>query len=97
MLMYMCLFKGISIFKKDMKLEREKEDEKFTVQSWSVDMTWEVTYASFIRFDRYFASEMSALLVQDNPQIPKPLLEFIRLKEHAIGLKVSHNCWNKYI
>lgn len=32
------------------------------------------------------------MLVGDNPRIPQPLLELIRLKYHAKGLMVSHNC-----
>ena len=49
--MYMCLFKGVSIFPKDMKLERERDGEKLPVQLWSADMTWKVTNASFVHFD----------------------------------------------
>lgn len=54
-------------------------------------MTWEVTDASFVKFDRYFASRLRLLLVGDSPRIPQSLLELIRPKDHAKGLKVSHN------
>lgn len=54
-------------------------------------MSWDREDANFVRFDKYFASKMSALLALDNPRIPKALLELIRPKEFSIGLKVSHN------
>lgn len=90
-LMYMCLYKGVSIFAKDMKLELEKDGEKLLVQLWSVDMTWEVTDASFIHLNMYFSSKMRIFLTRDNLQIHQPLLELIRPKDHAKGLKFSHN------
>lgn len=95
-LMYRCLFKGVSAFGKGMKLEQEKDGEKFSVQLWSANMTWEVIDAIFNQFDQNFASKMRALLVQDNPQISKPLLELVRPKDHAKVLKVSHN-WRDII
>ena len=54
-------------------------------------MTWEVTDASFIIFDRYFSSRLKMLLVGNRPRIPQSLLELIIPKDHAKGLKVSHD------
>ena len=39
LLMYMCLIKGVSIFKKEMKIENQCERKKLLVQLWSVDMS----------------------------------------------------------
>ena len=54
-------------------------------------MTSEARDASFVRFDRYFASKLRLLLRGDSPRIPQALLELVRLKDHAKGLLVSHN------
>ena len=70
MLMYICLYKGVTFFSKEMKLELERDGEKLPVQLWSADMTWEVTDAIFVRFDRYFASRLIMLLIGDSPRIP---------------------------
>ena len=55
-----------------------------------------VTDVRFVRFDRYFSSRLKILLVGDSPRIPQSLLELIRPKDHAKGLKVSHN-WEDII
>lgn len=96
MLMYICLYKGVTFFSKEMKLELERDGEKLHVQLWSADMTWEVIDVSFVKFDKYFASRLIMLLVGDNPRIPRPLLELIRPKDHAKGLMVSYN-WGDII
>ena len=62
----------------------------------SVDMTWEVIDANFVRFDKNISSKMRILLVGDSPKIPQSLLEFIIPKDYAKGLKVSHN-WGDII
>ena len=74
-----------------MQLETTKDGERNPVQLWSVDMTSEAKDASFVRFDRYFASKLIILLRGDSPMIPQALLELVRPKDHAQGLLVSHN------
>ena len=91
MLMYICLYKRVTFFSKENKLELERDGEKIPMQLWSADMTWEVTNARFFIFDRYFASKLRMLLVRDSPRIHQPLQELIRSKGHAKGLMVSHN------
>ena len=59
-------------------------------------MTWEVENASFVRFDRYFASKLRYLLLSDNTRVPKALAALIRPLDHPSGLKVSHN-WGDII
>ena len=49
-------------------------------------MTLEARDASFVRFDRYFASNLRFLLRGDSPRIPQSLLELVRPKDHAKGL-----------
>ena len=73
MLKYICPRKGFSTFSKEMKLEFEKDGEKLPVQLWSDDMTWEVNDASFMRFERYFASKLMILLTRKNPRIRQSL------------------------
>ncbi len=53
-----------------MELETTKDGERNPVQLWSVDMTSEATDASYVRFDRYFASKLRLLLRGDSPRIP---------------------------
>ena len=59
-------------------------------------MSWEIIDTSFVRFDRYLASNMRTLLSPNNPQIPKVLMELIKPKEYATSLKVCHN-WGDII
>ena len=59
-------------------------------------MTWEVTDASLVRFDRYFSSRLIMLLIRDSHRIEQPLLELITPKDHAKWLMVSHN-WGDII
>ena len=59
-------------------------------------MTSEARDASFVRFDRYFASKLGFLLRGDSPRIPQALLELLKPKDHAKGLLVSHN-WGDII
>lgn len=96
LLMHICIFKGVTFFSKGMELELTKDGEKLQVQLWSVDMTWEARNASYVRFDRYFASRLRLLLRGDIPIIPQSLLELIRPKDHAKVLLVSHN-WGDII
>ena len=70
LLMHVCLFKGVTFFSKGMELELTRDGEKLLVQLWSVDMTWEARDASFMIFDKYFASRLKLLLRGDNPRIP---------------------------
>ena len=93
--MYICLYKGVAFFSKDMKLDLERDGERLLVPLWSAYMTWEVTNASFVRFDRYFSLKLRSLLFSDNLRIPK-LLDFIRPMEFTNGLKFSHN-WAEII
>ena len=60
-----------------MVLETTKDGEKNPVQLWSVDMTSEAIDASYVRFDRYFASKLKFLLRGDSPRIPQALLELV--------------------
>ena len=66
------------------------------VQLWSADMTWDAHNASFVRFDRYFASKLRCLVSKDNPKIPKALMDLIRPMDSSHDLKVSHN-WGDII
>ena len=59
-------------------------------------MTWEARDASYVRFERYFASRIRLLLREDSPRIPQPLLELIKRKDYAKGLLVSHT-WRDII
>ena len=59
-------------------------------------MTWEARNASYVRFDKYFASRLKFILRGDSPRIPQSLLELIRPKDHAKALLVSHN-WGDII
>lgn len=47
MLVYISLYKGVTFFSKEMKLELEKDEKKLPIQLWSVDMTWEVIDTTF--------------------------------------------------
>ena len=59
-------------------------------------MTWDSHNASFIRFDRYFASKLRCLVSKDNRRIPKALMDLIRPMDSSHDLKVSHN-WGDII
>ena len=96
LLMHVCLYKGSTFFSKGMELETIRYGEKNLVQLWSVDMTSEAIGASYVRFDRCFASKLRFLLRGDSPRIPQALLELVRPKDHAQGLLVSHN-WGDII
>ena len=74
-----------------MELEVTREGERNLVQLWSVDMASEARGASYVRFDRFFASKLRILLKGDSPRIPQALLDLVRPKDHAKGLLVSHN------
>lgn len=57
------------------------------VHLWSAYMTWDVEEASFVRFDRYFASRLRSLLLKDNRRIPKALFDFIMpMDKPTIGI-----------
>ena len=96
LLMHMLLFKGVTYFGKEMKLNREENGEALPVQLWSADMTWDAENASFVRFDRFFASKLRCLILRENPRIPKALMDVIRPMDNPGGLKVSHN-WGDVI
>lgn len=59
-------------------------------------MTSEATNASYVRFNRCFASKLRLFLKGNSPRIPQALLELVRPKDHAKGLLVSHN-WGDII
>ena len=96
LLMHMFLFKGMTYFGTEMELNREENGEALPVQLWSADMTWDADNASFVRFDRYFASKLRYLISGDNPRIPKALMSLIRPMDNPHNLKVSHN-WGDII
>ena len=79
-----------------MALNREQEGEALLVQLWSADMTGEVENASFVRFDRNFASKLRCLILRDNPKIPKALMHLVRPMDTPHNLKFSHN-WGDII
>lgn len=54
-------------------------------------MTWDTEEASFVRFDRYYASRLRRLLLKDDPTIPKVLLDFFMSMENPSNLEVSYN------
>ena len=83
--MHICLFKGVTYFSKGMELEVTKDGERNPIQLSSVDMTLGARDASFVRFDRYFASRLRLLLRGDSPRIPQSLLELVRPKDHPKG------------
>ena len=62
--MHMFLFKGSTYFGREMFLNKEQEGEEMPVQLWSADMTGEAEDASFVRFDRYFASKLRCLYLK---------------------------------
>ena len=94
--MRMFLFKGAAYYSKEMKLNREENGEALLVQLWSADMTWHAENASFVKFDRYFASKLRCLMLKENPRISKALMNIIRPMDNPSGLKVSHN-WGDVI
>ena len=96
LLMHMFLFKGVAYFNDEMELNREENGEILPVQLWSADMTWDANNASFVRFDRYFASKLRCLILSENPRIPKALMSLIRPMDNPHNLKVSHN-WGDII
>ena len=79
-----------------MVLNREQDGEALPVQLWSAYMTGEAKNASFVRFDRHFASKLRCLLFKDNPRIPKALLHLVRPMDKPHNLKFSHN-WGDII
>ena len=79
-----------------MFLNKEQEGEALPIQLWSADMTGEAKNASFVRFDKYFASKLRCLILRDNTRIPKVLMHLVRPMENPHNLKVSHN-WGDII
>ena len=59
-------------------------------------MTWDADNASYVRFDRYFASRLRCLISIENPRIPRALMNLIRPMDNPHNLKVSHN-WGDII
>lgn len=96
MLMHMFLFKGVEYFANDMDLLREKDGEDMPVQLWSTKLSWDREDASYLNFDRCFASRLKILLCQENPRFLKALLEFIRPKDFVENIKIVHN-WGDII
>ena len=90
-LVYICLYKGSTVIGRDMKLMKESKGVKMLMQLWNIDVTFEASGESYVRFDKFLTVKLRALLVQDCPQIPTILLQFLRPKEYPLGLKVSHN------
>ena len=74
-----------------MKLIKESKVAKMLVQLWNVDITSEASGASYVYFDKVFASLLMELLVQVFPRVPTLLLQLIRPKEYHFGLLVSYN------
>ena len=62
-LMYICLYKGSNIISRDMKLIKELEGLKIPVQLWNADITSKALKASYVHFDKFFASKLRGLLV----------------------------------
>ena len=89
--MYICLYKGSAIIGREMKLIKESDGVEMLVQLWNADITSEVSRASYVHFDTFFASKLRGLLVQDNLRIPLLLLQLIKPKEYPTGLLVSQN------
>lgn len=79
-----------------MVLNREQEGEDLLGQLWSVDMNSDAKNASFVRFDRYFASRLRCLLLRDNPKVPRALINLIRPMDNPTSLKLSHK-WGDVI
>lgn len=50
------------------------------VELWSTVLSWDRDGASFLKFDKCFASKIRTLLCSESPRVPKVLLEFIRPK-----------------
>ena len=96
LLMHMFLFKGVTYFGTEMELNREENGESLPIQLWSADMTWDADNASYVRFDRYFASRLRCLISIENPRIPRALMNLIRPMDNPHNLKVSHN-WGDII
>lgn len=97
LLMHLFLFKGGDYFASGLDLVKEKEGEKMPVQLWSNVLSWDREDASFLKFDKYFASKIRTLLCSNNPRVPKVLLEFIRPKEFAENIKIVHNWGDMYL
>lgn len=95
--MHMFLFKGAYYFTKEMDLVKVKDKEEMHVQLWSIVLSQDREDASFLKFDRCFASKIRILLCTKNPKIPKALLEFLRLEELAEGIKIVHNWGDMYL
>lgn len=91
LLMHLFLFKGGDYFASGLDLIKEKEGENMPMQLWSTILSWDREDASFLKFDKYFASKIRTLLCSENPRIPKVLLEFVRPKEFAESIKIVHN------
>ena len=89
--MYICLYKGSTVIAAEMKLTKESDGVEMAIQLWNSNITLEASRASYVHFDKFFASKLRGLLVQDNPRIPPLLLQIIMPKECPIGLLVSHN------
>ena len=88
---YTCLYKSSVVIGQEMKLIKESKGVEMPIQLWNADITSKALGASYVHFDKKFASKLRGLVVQDNPKIPPLLLQLIRLKEYPIGLLVSNN------
>ena len=73
-LMYICLYKGSIVIGREMKLIKESDGVEMPIELWNADITSETSGASYVCFDKFFASKLRGLLVQDNPRIPLLLL-----------------------
>lgn len=95
--MHIFLFKGGDYFSSGLDLIKEKEGEKMPVRLWSTVLSWDREDASFLKFDKYFASKIRTLLCSENTRIPKVLLEFVRPKEFVERIKIVHNWGDIYL
>ena len=100
LLMHMFLFEGVTYFGDGMDLNREENGETLLVQLWSADMSWDASNASFVRFDRYFASKLRCLILSDNPRIPKALMIssltlFLLFLESTVSKGILMSCLTK--
>ena len=62
-LMYICLYKGSAVLGRDMKLVKESYEVVMPIQLWNADITSEALGASYVHFDKFFASKLRGLLV----------------------------------
>lgn len=97
LLMHLFVFKAGDYFANGMDLVKEKDGEKMPVQLWSTMLSCDREDASYMKFDKCFASKIKILLCSENPRVPITLLEFLGPKEFAKEIKSIHNCGDIYL